>query len=87
MLNSMYEADERGLDYRVNGTKDCSNFNKTNGFSQEKIKTLENYYNSPTKKVNDTQQLDYSQWTHEHSGVFSKIHTAVDKLENDRRVI
>jgi len=51
-----------------------------------KSKTLENYYNSPTKKVNDTSNLDYTQWTQEHSAVFSKIHTAVDKLENDRKV-
>jgi len=89
MLNSIYDSDANGLDRRNTGTRDCATFNKDNGYSQEsalmKSKTLENYYNSPTKKVGDTSNLDYSQWTHEHSGVFSKINNAVDKLENDRR--
>ena len=35
MLNSIYDSDANGLDRRNTGTRDCSAFNKDNGYSQE----------------------------------------------------
>jgi len=52
-----------------------------------KAKTLESYYKSPSRKVGDGVNIDYDRWTHENSGVFSKINAAVEKLEQERKVI
>jgi len=51
-----------------------------------KARTLESYYKSPSKKIGDSINVDYDRWTHENSGVFSKINAAVDRLEQDRKV-
>jgi len=90
LLDMIYSSDEKGLAYRKNGVKECANYNKDQGYAEErellKAKTLESYYKSPSRKVGDGVNIDYDRWTHENSGVFSKINAAVEKLEQERKV-
>jgi len=88
VLDSLHHSDQKGLSRRKDYTVDCAGHNKDQGYSiesaQNKIRNLDNYYNSPTRKVNREDGADYEGWT-ENGGVFQMISSSAEKLHQGRK--
>jgi len=90
LLDNIHSADERSRLRVRDNVRDCSGYNRNQGFSEESMKmksnTMTNYYNSPTKKVGNQDDVDYDKWTSQDHGVLKKINGDAEKLEYDRRI-
>lgn len=89
LLDKINDADQQSAGLRQSRTRDCSRHNKSQGFFEEnaKLKTnLETYYNSPTKKVGQTHEVESAGWTEDNKGVFHKINESSALLDHNRRL-
>jgi len=89
LLDVIHHGSQKNNAKRLEINQDCATFNKEFGYSPEKSKgkvnNMENYYNSPTKKVGNASMADYDGWTHEEKGVLHQINSASAKLEQNRK--
>ncbi len=55
--------------------------------SKDKTKThLEQYYQTPTKKVGYADTLNYENWTGDNVGLFDQINRSAEKTAQERKV-
>jgi hypothetical protein len=48
---------------------------------------MEQYYQTPTKKVGSNDNINYDNWTGENIGVFDAINRSAEKTAQERKVL
>jgi len=87
-VDKINDNDLHSAGLRNNRTRDCSSHNKTKSFVEHNTTVkpnLEAYYNSPTKKVGQTYEIESAGWTNNNKGVFHKIDKSSAQLNENRK--
>ncbi len=89
-LENIYHSSQKTDEQRQNYRKSACDFNLEQIAAQERDKNktpMEQYYQTPTKKVGSNDNINYDNWTGENIGVFDAINRSAEKTAQERKVL